>query len=72
MEFIQRFLDRFLKLEEVLTMVGMGKSWVYLEIKEKRFPDSIPVGSARRWLLSDVQQWMQKQVEAKRLQGDGK
>jgi prophage regulatory protein len=72
MEFMQRFLEKFLKLEEVLDMVGMGQTWVYEEIKEKRFPDSIPLGSARRWVLSEVQEWMQKQVEAKKLRGDEK
>lgn len=65
-EYTQRILDRFLKLEQVIDMVGMGSTWIYQEIKDGRFPNSVPLGSARRWLLSEVQDWMHKQVDEAR------
>lgn len=59
----QRVMEKLLKIEQVEEIVGFKKSWIYERIAEKTFPDSIPFGAAKRWALSHIQGWMQKQIK---------
>lgn len=48
-----------LKIEEVKYMTGLSKSSIYLKIQESSFPKNVSVGlRAKRWKLSEVQQWI--------------
>ena len=51
-----------LTVPEVLQIVGMGRSWLRLAVKEGRFPKPVALGRARRWLATDVRQWVRDQA----------
>ncbi|UJL41027.1 AlpA family phage regulatory protein [Salmonella enterica subsp. enterica serovar Infantis] len=36
---------------------GMGKTFIYSEIKKGRFPVPHKIGSASRWVYADYQNW---------------
>ena len=62
-------LDRFVRLREVLTLAGIGKSTLYKMIKTGEFPAPIQItkGSVG-WWLSAVTQWQQSRPTAGRCQ----
>jgi prophage regulatory protein len=48
-----------LRLRQVLQAIAMSKSWVYAEIKQKRFPRGVSVGPrARRWRAEDIRHYI--------------
>ena len=52
-------IDRLIKLPEVIHLTGKSKSSIYDDIKNGRFPNSIPIGiKARAWRQSDIKQWI--------------
>ena len=54
----------FISRAEVERITGMSCAWIYQAMSENRFPRPVAcsVGS-RRWLLSEVQAWMQQKVD---------
>jgi prophage regulatory protein len=56
---------RFIKIQEVLTMTGVGKTYVYQCIAEGRFPKPIKLGRSSLWLLDEVVSWMEEQVKSR-------
>lgn len=49
----------FLKISDVIKMVALGRSTVYLKIKKNEFPKGVHVGvRGRRWRLSEIQKWI--------------
>jgi prophage regulatory protein len=49
---------RLIRLVEVCTMIGLGRSSIYRYVSEGRFPAPIKVGERSvRWKLSDVLAW---------------
>jgi prophage regulatory protein len=51
--------DRFLRLEQVKQMVGLGKTMIYRLVNEGTFPRPCkPGGSATRWSETEVLDWM--------------
>ena len=56
-------------LKELITMheledIGIGKrTKIYQLIKAGNFPKPMKYGRHNRWLLKDVQEWIQKQNE---------
>lgn len=53
----------FLKLRQVCSRIGYGKSWLWASVKHGRFPSPIRVGGSVRWVSEDVEQWMREQIE---------
>lgn len=52
-------IDRFLRLEEVLHLTGLGRNTVYRRIREGTFPRQIKIGSnSVAWRQSEISQWM--------------
>jgi prophage regulatory protein len=50
--------QRLLRLSEVSTMIGLGRSSIYRYVSEGRFPSPIHVGyRSVRWKLADVLTW---------------
>jgi prophage regulatory protein len=50
--------QRLLRLAEVSTMIGLGRSSIYRYVREGRFPSPINVGyRSVRWKLADVLAW---------------
>lgn len=56
--------DRFIRISEVQSMIGLKDSRIYQMIKEGRFPRPIKLGAASRWSLCAVKAWMDQQIEA--------
>ena len=50
--------QRLLRLSEVSTMIGLGRSSIYRYVSEGRFPAPVNVGDRSvRWKLADVLAW---------------
>ncbi|OJX78543.1 AlpA family transcriptional regulator [Magnetospirillum sp. 64-120] len=55
--------DRFIKIEDVETMVSLKKSAIYDWIKAGSFPRQYKLGKASRWKESEIVDWMNAQVQ---------
>ena len=54
----------FISRSEVERITGMSRSWIYQAMAENNFPRPVPcTKTTRRWLLSEVQAWMQRKVD---------
>lgn len=53
---------RLLKMQEVVHMVGMGKTSIYTLINEDGFPQPIKLRAATVWVESEVVGWIEKLV----------
>ena len=54
---------RFLRLPEVLNLVGVTRSTLYRWMEAETFPRQISVGrNTVVWVESDVTKWMQDQI----------
>lgn len=56
--------DRFIKIEEVVNIVGLSQSRVYAMVKCGDFPKPVKLGKASRWSLATVREWMAARVRA--------
>jgi prophage regulatory protein len=58
--------NRFLRLRQVLAIVGLSKSAVYARIKEGSFPKSISLGGTSvAWIEAEVNNWMNARIAAR-------
>ena len=56
--------ERFLRMREVVQRTGMSRGTIYNKIHAGTFPKQIPIGANLVvWLESDVQKWMQEQID---------
>lgn len=55
---------RFMRLPELMTRVGLGRSKIYEMMAEGEFPKPIKLGRASVWPNHIVEQWMSKQMSA--------
>ena len=64
---------QFLTLKQVMSRVALSRSCIYEAMSDKRFPRPYRLGrltkrgkqkngKAVRWLLSDVERWMQARI----------
>lgn len=61
---------RVLRLAQVCDMTGLGKTMIYFLQSERQFPQRIKLSTrAVGWLEGEVQEWLMKRVEARRLSG---
>jgi prophage regulatory protein len=52
-------IDRFLRLDEVLHITGLGRNTVYRRIREGTFPKQIRIGpNSVAWRQSAIIKWM--------------
>jgi prophage regulatory protein len=59
--------DRILRLPQVCKMTGLRRSFVYELQTERRFPQSIKLGSrAVGWLEREIQAWISTRIESSR------
>lgn len=55
---------RVIRLPEVITKTGLGKTTVYKLIDIKAFPHPIPLGErAVGWLESEIEDWITQRVD---------
>lgn len=60
--------ERFIRLNEVLTICGKSRSSLYEAIKEGKFPAPIKLqGRSSAWVRSEIQQWIQACIAASRV-----
>jgi prophage regulatory protein len=59
--------DRFIRLPEVLAIVGFKRTTLHNRIKAGEFPSPIKLGpQSVAWLESEVQDWMQSKIAESR------
>jgi prophage regulatory protein len=60
--------DRLIRMPEVLTMIGLRKSWLYDAMAEGRFPRGRKLSPHKRgvraWPLSEIRAWIDEQPSA--------
>ena len=58
---------KILRLKEVKTRTGLGRSTIYLRIAQGSFPKSIALGErAVGWLESDLDEWINERLRQSR------
>jgi len=61
---------KILRLKEVKTRTGLGRSTIYLLIAQGSFPRSIALGErAVGWLESDLDEWINERIRQSRQHG---
>lgn len=56
-------MDKILRLPEVLDRIGMGRSWLFDEIKAGRFPKGFKLGArARGWTSESIDDWVRERM----------
>jgi prophage regulatory protein len=59
--------DSILRLPAVKTRTGLSRSTIYLRVSQGTFPRPVSLGGrAVGWLEVEVQEWLQRQIEASR------
>lgn len=52
-------IDRFIRLDEVLHITGLGRNTVYRRIREGTFPKQVRIGpNSAAWRQSAISKWM--------------
>ena len=60
-------MHTILRLPEVMRSTGLSRSTIYLRIAEGTFPKPVNLGGrAVGWLEVDIQEWLQRRIEASR------
>lgn len=60
-------MHTILRLPEVKRSTGLSRSTIYLRIAEGRFPKPVSLGGrAVGWLEAEVQDWLQRRIDASR------
>lgn len=58
---------KYIRLNKVIHLTGLGRSSIYKFMAEGSFPKSISFGAKRiAWLESDIQNWMQQKIESRK------
>jgi prophage regulatory protein len=56
-----------LRLPNVKASTGLSRSTIYLRISQGTFPRPVKLGGrAVGWVQTEVQEWLQRQIEASR------
>lgn len=63
-------MHTILRLPAVKTSTGLSHSTIYLRISQGTFPKPLCFGErAVGWLEAEIQEWLQRQIEASRKAG---
>jgi prophage regulatory protein len=56
-----------LRLPAVKASTGLSRSTIYLRVSQGTFPKQVTLGGrAVGWLEAEIQEWLQRQIEASR------
>lgn len=60
-------MHTILRLPEVKRSTGLSRSTIYLRVAEGTFPKPVSLGGrAVGWLEAEVQDWLQRRIDASR------
>ena len=60
-------MHTILRLPDVKRSTGLSRSTIYLRIGQGTFPKPVSLGGrAVGWLEAEIQEWLQRQIEASR------
>ncbi len=63
-------MHTILRLPDVKRSTGLSRSTIYLRITRGTFPKPVSLGGrAVGWLEAEVQQWLERRMEARRSEG---
>jgi prophage regulatory protein len=61
-----------LRLSDVKRSTGLSRSAIYLRITQVTFPEPVSLGGrAVGWLEAEIQEWLQRRIEASRKESSG-
>lgn len=58
--------DQFIDMKFITRFTGLSDKWFYKLIQNGAFPKPIKLGSASRWLKSDLEEWLQVRIDESR------
>jgi prophage regulatory protein len=65
-------MHTILRLPDVKRSTGLSRSTIYLRISQGTFPKPVSLGGrAVGWLEAEIQQWLQRRIEASRSESSG-
>lgn len=57
--------DRFMRIDEVISVTGLGRNTIYTRMREGTFPRQVRLGPhSVAWLQSDISDWMTSVVSS--------
>lgn len=56
---------KLIPLPVVCDMTGLQKSAIYERISNGTFPRPVKISRASRWVVTEVQAWLEKAIEAR-------
>jgi len=60
-------MHNILRLPEVKKSTGLSRSTIYLRVSQGAFPKPVSLGGrAVGWLEAEIQQWLERRIEASR------
>jgi prophage regulatory protein len=63
---LQPAADRLIKLDQVMSIVGLGKTLIYRLVGDGAFPKPLKLGSnASRWSEGEIFSWIANQIAAR-------
>jgi predicted DNA-binding transcriptional regulator AlpA len=60
--------DQFVDMTFITRLTRLTDKWFYKLIKDGKFPKPTKFGRSSRWLQSEVEAWLQAQIDASRKQ----
>ena len=62
--------ERVVRLRDVISRTGRGRSSIYADVKAGRFPAPVAIGArAVGWLETEISLWLQQRISASRQGG---
>ena len=60
---METHLEKFLRLPQVKSLTGLGRTRIYRKISEDKFPRPVRLGpQSVAWVESEVREWMQQRI----------
>ncbi|EKT4554048.1 AlpA family transcriptional regulator [Pseudomonas putida] len=63
--------DRFMRIDEVISVTGLGRNTIYTRMRKGTFPRQVRLGpNSVAWLQSDISDWMTSVVSSRSSQSE--
>lgn len=60
---------RLIDLKEVTRLTGLGRTAIYERMANSTFPRPVKLGTASRWVLSEIEAWIDQKIGERDLVG---